>query len=99
MQPSPKGTERWSQTLSAAQGGAGGLARGPAHLKDDRASMAMVRTGETRLPVGSALMIACRDSRAVSRQPPGVPPRPEQGLGGQMVGARPGLQAGGPDIV
>ena len=85
MQPSPKGTERWSQTLPAAQGGAGGLARGPAHLRHDRASMAMVRTGETRLPIGSALMIACRDSRAV---PPGVPPRPGQGLGRQMAGDR-----------
>ena len=85
--------------MSAAQGGAGGLARGLDHLKYDRASMAMVHMGETRLLVSSALMIACWDSRAVSRQPPGVVPQPGQGLGRQMAGARPGLQAEGPDIV
>lgn len=32
---------------------------GPAHLRYERASMAIVRTGETRLSGGSALMIAC----------------------------------------
>lgn len=36
-----------------------GQDRGPAHLRCERASIAMVRTGETRLSVGSALMVAC----------------------------------------
>lgn len=39
--------------------GAWGTSRGPAHLRCRRASMAMVRMGDTRLSVGSALMIAC----------------------------------------
>lgn len=36
-----------------------GRDRGPAHLRWERASIAMVRTGETKLSVGSALMVAC----------------------------------------
>lgn len=68
MQPPHKSTEGLSQTLPPPQRGTWGLVRGSAHLKYERASMAMVRTGETSLSVGSALMITCPDSRAVSRQ-------------------------------
>ena len=64
--------------------------------------MAMVRTGETRLSVGSALMIACREGRAVSRQASRSPAMAREGLGHTvttMAGAFPGLQPGGPDVV
>ena len=64
--------------------------------------MAMVRTGETRLSVGSALMIACRDGRTVSRQASRSPTMTREGLGctvTTMAGALPGLQPGGPDVV
>lgn len=56
-----------SQTLPSSRGSPRGTGRGPAHLSCERASIARVRTGESSLSIGSALMIACRTQRGGER--------------------------------
>lgn len=73
-----QGTRLWRRTRTHGHGamlsdflstqGVPGAQAGPTHLRCERASIAMVRTGDTRLSFGSALMIACRHRRALSCQ-------------------------------